>query len=57
MTSKKNVISHFGGGGGGGNSGSYNYNYTNRSIILPKISDPSAIENRLPNIVFTGKLK
>ena len=47
MTSKRNVISHFGGGG---------YNNTDESLKLPKIKEPSAIKNRLPNIVFTGKL-
>ena len=53
MTSKRNVISHFGGGGGGG--GNYNYNNADESLKLPKIKDPSAIKNRLPNNVFTGK--
>lgn len=50
MTSKRNVISHFGGGGG-----NYNYNNADESLKLPKIKDPSAIKNRLPNNVFTGK--
>ena len=48
MTSKRNVISHFGGG-------NYNYNNADESLKLPKIKDPSAIKNRLPNNVFTGK--
>ncbi len=56
-SNKRNVISHF-----GGSNGYLNKYKNDKSVFiddelkLPKLKDPTLIENRLPNIVFTGEL-